>query len=80
MDVNTPLPYDKNGDLDEMEKATIEPSKDGSFAPGDSHVSNVVSNVSSLHGIDILSLQDLDPAMNMKMHLVNNVSGDDRAY
>lgn len=25
-------------------------------------------------GEDILSLQDLDPALNMKMHLVNNVS------
>lgn len=30
---------------------------------------------SSLHdGEDILALQDLDPALNMKMHLVNNVS------
>lgn len=29
----------------------------------------------SLHsGEDILSMQDLDPALNMKMHLVNNVS------
>lgn len=26
-------------------------------------------------GEDILALQDLDPALNMKMHLVNNVSG-----
>lgn len=25
-------------------------------------------------GEDILALQDLDPALNMKMHLVNNVS------
>lgn len=24
---------------------------------------------------DILALQDLDPALNMKMHLVNNVRG-----
>jgi hypothetical protein len=29
---------------------------------------------SSLKGEDILALQDLDPAMHMKMHLVNNVS------
>lgn len=29
---------------------------------------------SSMRGEDILSLQDLDPALNMKMHLVNNVS------
>jgi hypothetical protein len=29
---------------------------------------------SSVNGSDILSLQDIDPAMNMKMHLVNNVS------
>ena len=26
-------------------------------------------------GEDILSLEDLDPALNMKMHLVNNVCG-----
>ncbi len=25
-------------------------------------------------GLDVLSMQDLDPALNMKMHLVNNVS------
>lgn len=29
---------------------------------------------SSITGDDILALQDLDPVMNMKMHLVNNVS------
>jgi hypothetical protein len=28
----------------------------------------------SLKGEDVLALQDLDPALNMKMHLVNNVS------
>ncbi len=28
---------------------------------------------SSLKGEDLLALQDLDPALNMKMHLVNNV-------
>ncbi len=27
----------------------------------------------SLNGEDLLALQDLDPALNMKMHLVNNV-------
>lgn len=27
---------------------------------------------------DILALQDMDPVMNMKMHLVNNVSGASR--
>ncbi len=26
-----------------------------------------------VEGLDVLSLQDLDPALNMKMHLVNNV-------
>lgn len=31
-------------------------------------------DASSVHsGEDILSMQDLDPALNMKMHLVNNV-------
>jgi hypothetical protein len=28
----------------------------------------------SLKGLDVLSLHDLDPALNRKMHLVNNVS------
>jgi hypothetical protein len=28
---------------------------------------------SSLQGEDVLALQDLDPALNMKMHIVNNV-------
>lgn len=32
------------------------------------------------NGEDILALQDLDPALNMKMHLVNNVSDDDRGF
>lgn len=33
------------------------------------------SEVSSVNkGEDILALQDLDPALNAKMHLVNNVS------
>ena len=31
------------------------------------------STSSSLKGEDVLALQDLDPALNMKMHLVNNV-------
>lgn len=34
---------------------------------------------SSLHrGEDILELQDMDPALNLKMHLVNDVSGSCR--
>lgn len=46
--------------------------KDGfSVVPDD----NGNADGSSLHGgEDILALQDLDPALNMKMHLVNNVS------
>jgi hypothetical protein len=31
---------------------------------------------SSMKSEDVLGLQDLDPAMNMKMHLINNVSND----
>jgi hypothetical protein len=31
-------------------------------------------------GEDILALQDLDPALNMKMHLVNNVSDKNRGF
>jgi hypothetical protein len=32
------------------------------------------ADYNSLGGEDVLSLQDLDPALNKKMHLVNNVS------
>jgi hypothetical protein len=32
------------------------------------------SAAASLKGLDVLALNDLDPAMDMKMHLVNNVS------
>ena len=66
MDI-TPPPYDGPRDLDKMEKAE---QKEDALAPMASHL----STASSMHGVDILSLQDLDPAMNMKMHLVNNVS------
>ncbi len=40
------------------------------------HVPDIrAADGSSLKGEDILALQDLDPALNMKMHLVNNVRG-----
>lgn len=46
--------------------------KDGIFAAADDTRN---ADGSSFHGgEDILALQDLDPALNMKMHLVNNVS------
>lgn len=31
---------------------------------------------SSMTGSDVLALQDVDPVLNMKMHMVNNVSCD----
>lgn len=31
---------------------------------------------SSMTGSDVLALQDVDPVLNMKMHMVNNVSRD----
>ena len=58
-----------------LEKKVGEPYTDGHLVPDD--VRN--ADGSSLHaGEDILALQDLDPALNMKMHLVNNVSGNKR--
>lgn len=42
-----------------------------------SHDDGIISSddLGSVHsGEDILGLQDMDPALNMKMHLVNNVS------
>lgn len=56
-----------------LEKKVGEPYKDDLLVPDD--VRN--ADGSSLHaGEDILALQDLDPVLNMKMHLVNNVSGN----
>jgi len=42
---------------------------------GDGSPGRRMSTESHASGEDILALQDLDPAMNRKMHLVNNVSG-----
>ena len=72
MSIQTPSPpaYD---DVEKLENGSSLPSKDGkegSVTHADTHT----SDLSSLHGLDVLSLQDLDPALNMKMHLVNNVS------
>lgn len=40
--------------------------------------SNDVRNAdgSSVDGSDVLALQDVDPVLNLKMHMVNNVSRD----
>lgn len=35
---------------------------------------SAIDATSTHSGEDVLALQDLDPALNMKMHLVNNVS------
>lgn len=67
-----------NGDL---EKVPIELRSSSDKAKGivateaDETVTTSDGDVSSLRkGEDILALQDLDPALNAKMHLVNNVS------
>jgi hypothetical protein len=59
---------------DGAEPASLEKKIGGGeeLAPHDS-----LAGSGSMHsGEDILSMQDLDPALNMKMHLVNNVSDD----
>lgn len=61
-------------DPDKLEREIGQPGDGGLPVPGD--VRN--ADGSSLRGgEDILALQDLDPALNMKMHLVNNVSEAD---
>ena len=61
-------------DPEKLERKIGQPSDGGLLTPDD--VRN--ADGSSLHGgEDILALQDLDPTLNMKMHLVNNVSEDD---
>jgi hypothetical protein len=58
-----------------MSAEKADPTKDdkaggqGELAPDVEMADNV-----SAKGEDILALQDLDPALNMKMYLVNNVS------
>lgn len=60
-------------DAAQLEERIGEPTKDGLLGPDDVRI----ADASSLHsGEDILALQDLDPVLNMKMHLVNNVSGN----
>jgi hypothetical protein len=52
-------------DSTQLEKGTVETDGPDKLLNADG---------SSLKGEDVLALQDLDPALNMKMHLVNNVS------
>lgn len=46
----------------------------GAESPPKPGVGTFGDDASLRSGQDILSLQDIDPALNMKMHLVNNVS------
>lgn len=56
---------------DTLEKRAGSDNDKGTVTPEEARYTDGVSTHS---GEDILALQDLDPAMNMKMHLVNNVS------
>ena len=47
------------------------PKGDEKVALGETDVSD--EHVSMREGQDVLALQDVDPALNAKMHLVNNV-------
>lgn len=62
--------------------ATIGKKFPGDASQGDAATNADIEKLGSPHGDnilataggeDILALQDLDPALNMKMHLVNNV-------
>lgn len=44
------------------------------LAPEQGPLADLDDRVSLTSGQDVLALEDLDPALNMKMHLVNNVS------
>lgn len=57
-------------DPDTEEKKLGTPGQGGIMEPDD--LRN--ADGSSVNGSDVLALQDVDPALNMKMHLVNNVS------
>lgn len=61
-------PSYKDGDAAALEKKIA--AEDG-HASGDSLRAD---DASIRTGEDVLGLQDTDPALNMKMHLVNNVS------
>lgn len=59
-------------DVDAEEKKLGTGDHGGVFESGD--VRN--ADGSSMTGSDVLALQDVDPVLNMKMHMVNNVSRD----
>lgn len=55
-----------------MDKKKHDPEKDGGFLEPNDLRNADGSSISG--GSDVLGLQDMDPVLNMKMHLVNNVS------
>jgi len=57
---------DKSSTSRHDEEKKIAVDKPGSGSPAGSSIR---------HGLDVLALQDLDPAMDLKMHLVNDVGG-----
>jgi hypothetical protein len=57
--------YDKSKDTSDLE------NHGGVLGSGD--VGNA-DHASTMSTSDVLGLQDMDPVLNMKMHLVNNVS------
>lgn len=61
---------------DDLSRGSLDPdksAKDVILTPANHNVRGTDGS-SSHEGEDVLALQDLDPVLNMKMHLVNNVS------
>jgi len=55
-------------------------SQDEEKCPAENVVNIPRDGTASPKGEDLLALQDLDPALNMKMHLVNNVGSHFSVY
>lgn len=72
-------PAQSKADFSSIPVSQTDESKSVKDTVEDAGVRAVTVDAASLsRGEDILELQDLDPALNLKMHLVNDVSGSCR--
>lgn len=83
MTATSPISRDSSSSSQKLEAAETDEGKkraDELAAASDDNVlttrDSLLRDISLREGEDILALQDVDPALNLKMHLVNNVSSE----
>lgn len=74
----SPEPGPAGSDIDEKNVGLVNKPGAGGGLLGEGGDVRNADGSSLKSSTDILALQDLDPVMNMKMHLVNNVSSGSR--